>query len=690
MEDLVTDPVCGMTFPPEKAAAHVVRDGKTIYFCADVCRQRFESNSPPPPPRAGKHVCPMHPEIVQDGPGSCPKCGMALEPGSPSLDEGPDPELKDMTRRLWGSAILTAPLVALAMISMHESTWIQFALATPVVLWGGAPFFARAWASVRHVSPNMFTLIALGTGAAYLFSAVLRIASPHPAVYFESAAVIITLVLAGQVLELRARRATGSAIRALLGLAPKSARRIDPDGLDRDVPLDAIKVGDQLRIRPGERIPADGVVEDGTSSVDESMITGEPMPVEKAPGARVTGGTVNGAAWLIMRAQRVGRDTLLAQIIRRVEEAQRTRAPAQKLADRVSAGFVPAVILIAIATLLMNGFANGVAVLIIACPCALGLATPMSIMVGTGRGALEGILVRDAAALEALARVDTVVLDKTGTLTEGRPALAEFPGDEALRLAAGLEKGSEHPLAAAIVAGAESRGLKIPAATEMKVHPGRGVVGVVEGRRVAVGNAALIPELKGEGVAVSIDGRIEGVIQVSDPVKAGAADAVAALKRRGIRVAMVTGDHRTNAESIARQLGIEEVYANVLPEDKGERVRALQGQGRVVAMAGDGINDAPALALADVGIAMGTGTDVAIESAAVTLVKGDVRGIVRALGLGRDVARNVRQNLVLAFVYNAVAIPLAAAGLLSPMIAGAAMSLSSVSVIVNALRLRKS
>ena len=690
MEDLVTDPVCGMTFPPEKAAAHVVRDGKTIYFCADVCRQRFESNSPPPPPRAGKHVCPMHPEIVQDGPGSCPKCGMALEPGSPSLDKGPDPELKDMTRRLWVSAILTAPLVALAMISMHESTWIQFALATPVVLWGGAPFFARAWASVRRVSPNMFTLIALGTGAAYLFSAVSLIASPHPAVYFESAAVIITLVLAGQVLELRARRATGSAIRALLGLAPKSARRIDPDGLDRDVPLDAIKVGDQLRIRPGERIPADGVVEDGTSSVDESMITGEPMPVEKAPGARVTGGTVNGAAWLIMRAQRVGRDTLLAQIIRRVEEAQRTRAPAQKLADRVSAGFVPAVILIAIATLLMNGFANGVAVLIIACPCALGLATPMSIMVGTGRGALEGILVRDAAALEALARVDTVVLDKTGTLTEGRPALAEFPGDEALRLAAGLEKGSEHPLAAAIVAGAESRGLKIPAATEMKVHPGRGVVGVVEGRRVAVGNAALIPELKSEGVGVAIDGRIEGVIQVSDPIKAGAADAVAALKRRGIRVAMVTGDHRTNAESIARQLGIEEVYANVLPEDKGERVRALQGQGRVVAMAGDGINDAPALALADVGIAMGTGTDVAIESAAVTLVKGDVRGIVRALGLGRDVARNVRQNLVLAFVYNAVAIPLAAAGLLSPMIAGAAMSLSSVSVIVNALRLRKS
>ncbi|HEY3227311.1 MAG TPA: heavy metal translocating P-type ATPase [Planctomycetota bacterium] len=704
MEELVTDPVCGMTFPPEKAAAHVMRDGKTIYFCADFCRQRFEAQSPPPPESKGKYTCPMHPEIVRDGPGACPKCGMALEPMSVSAAEAPDPELADMTRRLWVCALLTAPLVVLAMTSMHgsSSTWIQLALATPVVLWGGWPFFVRGAASIRHASPNMFTLIGLGTGSAYLYSAVAAFQGHGAMLYFEAAAVIVTLVLVGQVLELRARRATGSAIRALLGLAPKTARRIDATGAEGDIPLESVQVGDRLRVRPGERVPVDGVVLEGSSSVDESMITGEPIPVEKQPGARVTGGTVNGAGGFVMRAEKVGRDTLLAQIVRHVEEAQRSRAPAQKLADRVSGWFVPAVIAIAALTYVGwfskgSGLAlvNAVAVLIIACPCALGLATPMSIMVGMGRGALQGILVRDAAALEALARVNTVVVDKTGTLTEGRPKLVEGPADEALRLAAGLERGSEHPLASAIVAGAESRGLKIPTASEMKFRPGRGLIGVVEGRQVAVGNAALLAELKiapgpqAAGVFVTIDGRVAGVVAVTDPIKPGAEEAIRELKRRAIRVVMITGDNKTTAESVAKKLGIDEVMAEVLPEAKAERVKQLQAQGRVVAMAGDGINDAPALAHADVGIAMGTGTDIAMESAAVTLVKGDVRGIVRALELGRAVVRNIRQNLFLAFVYNVVAIPIAAAGLLSPMVAGAAMSLSSVSVIGNALRLRR-
>ncbi|HKS15691.1 MAG TPA: copper-translocating P-type ATPase [Planctomycetota bacterium] len=703
MEKLVTDPVCGMTFPPDQAASHVVRDGKTIYFCADYCRKKFESDSPPPAPGAGKHTCPMHPEIVQDGPGSCPKCGMALEPVSIAADDAPDPELASMTRRLWVCAALTAPILIVEMMTMGlgghvgpAARWIEFAGATPVVLWGGAPFFARAWASVRHLSPNMFTLIALGTGVAYVYSSVAVLRSSHAMLYFESAAAITTLVLLGQVLELRARRATGSAIRALLKLAPKSARRIDPDGLDRDVPLDEVKVGDRLRVRPGERIPADGVVEDGTSAVDESMVTGEPIPVEKTPASRVTGGTVNGAAWLVMRAERVGRDTLLAQIVRRVEEAQRTRAPAQKLADRISAWFVPAVVLVALVTFIGWGaIGNAVAVLIIACPCALGLATRMSIMVGTGRGVLEGVLVRDASALEALARVDTVVLDKTGTLTEGKPKLVEGAMDDVLRLAAAIEKGSEHPLAAAIVEAAESRGLKIPAASEMKVRPGRGVVGVVEDRAVALGNAALMAELKIDrpetpGIYVAVDGRVACVLHVTDPIKPGVDEAIREMQSRGLRLIMLTGDNRATAESVARHLGMEEFAADVLPDEKGDRVRRLREEGRVVAMAGDGINDAPALALADVGIAMGTGTDIAMESATVTLVKGDIRGIVRALTLGRDVARNIRQNLLLAFGYNTIAIPLAAAGLLSPMIAGAAMALSSVSVIANSLRLRKS
>jgi len=706
-DDLVTDPICGMRFPPEKAAAHVVRDGKTVYFCADFCRQKFEAQSPPPAgPGAlrlpsvaqGKYTCPMHPEIVRDGPGSCPKCGMALEPISVSAAEGPDPELADMTRRLWVCALLTAPLVVLAMTSMHgsSSTWIQLALATPVVLWGGRPFFARGAASIRHASPNMFTLIALGTGSAYLYSAVAALQGHGATLYFEAAAAIVTLVLVGQVLELRARRATSSAIRALLGLAPKTARRIDATGAEEDVPLESVQVGDRLRVRPGERVPVDGVVLEGSSSVDESMITGEPIPVEKQPGVRATGGTVNGAGGFVLRAERVGRDTLLAKIVRHVEEAQRRRAPAQKLADRVSGVFVPAVIAIAALTYvgwLSKGsgpaLVNAVAVLIIACPCAVGLATPMSIMVGMGRGASHGILVRDAAALEALARVDTVVLDKTGTVTEGKPKLTEAPADDVLRLAAGLEMGSEHPLAAAIVEAAKARGLKIPGATGLKVRPGRGLTGIVEGRQVAVGNAALIPEMKSEGVAVAIDGRIAGIIKVSDPIKAGAGEAIRALKRRAIRVVMLTGDTKATAESVAEKLGIDAFEAEVLPEAKGGRVKELQAQGRVVAMAGDGINDAPALAQADVGIAMGTGTDIAMETAAVTLVKGDVRGIVRALELGRAVVGNIRQNLFLAFVYNVVAIPIAAAGLLNPMVAGAAMSLSSVSVIGNALRLRR-
>jgi len=694
-----------MKFPPEKAAAHVVRDGKTIYFCNEMCRKRFEAQSPPPPPPAtgSKYTCPMHPEIVRDGPGACPKCGMALEPMSVSAAEGPDPELADMTRRLWVCAILSAPLVVLAMRSMHgsASTWIQLALATPVVLWGGWPFFVRGAASIRHRSLNMFTLIGLGTGSAYLYSAVAAFQGHGAMLYLEAAAVIVTLVLVGQVLELRARRATSSAIRALLGLAPKTARRIAPDGREEDVPLETVQVGDRLRVRPGERVPVDGVALEGSSSVDESMITGEPIPVEKQPGARVTGGTVNGVGGFVMRAEKVGRDTLLAQIVRHVEEAQRSRAPAQKLADRVSGWFVPAVIAIAGITFVgwisrgsSLALVNAVAVLIIACPCALGLATPMSIMVGMGRGALQGILVRDAAALEALARVDTVVLDKTGTLTEGRPKLVEAPADEVLRLAAALERGSEHPLASAIVAGAEARGLKTPAASEVKFRPGRGLVGTVEGRQVAVGNAALLAELKiapgpQAGLFVAVDGRVAGFLSVTDPIKEGAEEAIRELKRRAIRIVMLTGDNKTTAESVAKKLGIEVFEAEVLPEAKGERIKQLQAQGRVVAMAGDGINDAPALAQADVGIAMGTGTDIAMESAAVTLVKGDVRGIVRALELGRAVVRNIRQNLFLAFVYNAVAIPIAAAGLLNPMVAGAAMSLSSVSVIGNALHLRR-
>jgi len=694
----------------------------------------------------------MHPEVRQRGPGSCPICGMALEPVEATLDEEPNHELLDMTRRFWWSVVLIAPIL-LFMISellpgrpLHQlfppgaMNWIEFALATPIVVWGGWPFFVRGWASVVNRSPNMFTLIALGVAAAYLFSVVATIAPGlfpasfrihgEVAIYFEPAAVIVTLVLLGQVLELRARSRTSGAIRALLALAPKTARKYEPDGTDHDVPVEHIHVGDRLLVRPGERVPVDGVVLSGVSTVDESMVTGEPIPVEKLPGTRVTGGTINGTGVLVFEAQRVGRDTLLAQIVRMVSEAQRSRAPIQRLADRVSAWFVPAVIVVAIVTFIVwatvgpeprlaYALVNAVAVLIIACPCALGLATPMSIMVGTGRGAEAGVLVKNAEALEVLERVTTLVVDKTGTLTEGKPALVTLQAlsgiDEAtlIRLAASLESVSEHPLAGAIVAGARTRGAAFSPVSDFTSVTGRGVTGRIEDRVVAVGN---LPFLQSQGVDVldleakagerrragettvfvAIDGRAAGLIGITDPVKPTTKEAVQALQREGLSIEMVTGDNRTTAEAVASAMGIEHVEADVLPERKVEVVARLQSQGRRVAMAGDGINDAPALAKADVGIAMGTGTDVAIESAGVTLVKGDLRGIVRARRLSRATMSNIRQNLFFAFVYNVLGVPLAAGVLyplfgllLSPMIASAAMTFSSVSVIANALRLRR-
>ncbi|HEX8841234.1 MAG TPA: copper-translocating P-type ATPase [Sphingomicrobium sp.] len=692
----------------------------------------------------------MHPQIRWDHPGNCPICGMALEPLEPSLDDAPNPELIDMSRRFWVSAALTIPLVVLAMttdlsgwepLSMRTSIWVQFALATPVVLWGGKPFFDRFWASLLNRSPNMFTLIGLGIGAAYGYSliAVLfpRIFPPSfrtmggmVPVYFEAAAVITTLVLLGQVLELRARSSTGKAIRALLGLAPKTARRVNKDGSEEDVPLGDLKVGDVLRVRPGEKIPTDGEVVEGHSSVDESMITGEPVPVEKAAHDKITGATVNGTGMLLMRATRVGKDTMLSQIVHMVAEAQRSRAPIQKLADQVSGWFVPAVVLISILTFvvwalvgpeprLSHSLVNSIAVLIIACPCALGLATPMSIMVGTGRGAQAGVLVKNAEALELMEKIDTLVIDKTGTLTLGKPKLVEvkpahaFDEAEVLRLAAALERGSEHPLAAAIVEGAAERGIDLPPTSDFSSHTGKGVSGTVEGRKVALGNKVLLGELDvdpssiepdadryradGQGVMfVAIDGKLAGLLVAADPIKDSAAAAIQTLRRDGIRLVMMTGDNRRTAEAVARKVGgIDEVMADVLPEQKQAKVEELRKQGRRVAMAGDGINDAPALAAADVGIAMGTGTDVAMESAAVTLVKGDLNGIVRARRLSRAVMRNIRENLFFSFVYNAAGVPIAAGVLypsfgilLSPIIAGAAMSLSSVSVIANSLRLR--
>jgi len=691
----------------------------------------------------------MHPQIRWDHPGNCPICGMALEPVEPSLEEGPNPELIDMTRRFWVSAILTVPLVLLAMIPelvgwhplpMRGSVWAQLALATPVVLWGGWPFFDRFWASLKNRSPNMFTLIGLGIGVAYgysvvavlfpqIFPASLRTMDGQVPVYFEAAAVITTLVLLGQVLELRARSSTSKAIRALLGLAPKTARRVNSDGVEEDVSLDQVHVGDLLRVRPGEKVPVDGEVVDGHSSVDESMITGESVPVEKIAGDKVTGATVNSTGMLLMRATRVGKDTMLSQIVRMVAEAQRSRAPIQKLADQVSGWFVPAVVLISITTFgvwaligpeprFSHALVNSIAVLIVACPCALGLATPMSIMVGTGRGAHYGVLVKNAEALELMEKVDTVVCDKTGTLTVGKPRLVEvrtehgFEEADVVRLAAALERGSEHPLAAAIVEAAQARKLDLPPVVDFASVTGKGVSGSVDGRKLALGNNAMMTVIgvhtdpveadadryrgEGQGVMfVAIDGKLAALLVVADPIKESAAEAVKALHRERVRQVMMTGDNRRTADSVARRLGIDEVMAEVLPEQKQAKIEELRKAGRRVAMAGDGINDAPALAAADVGIAMGTGTDIAMESASVTLVKGDLTGILRARRLSRAVMRNIRENLFFSFVYNAAGVPIAAGVLyptfgilLSPIIAGAAMALSSVSVIGNALRLK--
>jgi P-type Cu+ transporter len=716
------------------------------------CGMALEAVAGAPPSRT-EYTCPMHPEIVRGEPGSCPICGMALEPRTVTADEPDNFELREMTRRLAWSAMLAAPLFLLTMGTMvvghgavawippRALAFIELALATPVVLWGGWPFFERMWASLVSRNLNMFTLIGIGTGTAYGYSVVatlvprlfpdsLRGHDGEVGRYFEAAAVITALVLLGQVLELRARSRTSGAMRALLGLAPKTARLIAPDGTESDVPLDRVQPGDRLRVRPGEKVPVDGVVMEGRSSVDESMMSGEPVPVEKGTGDRVTGATLNGTGALVIRAERVGADTLLAQIVRMVSEAQRSRAPIQRLADRVSSYFVPAVIAIAVLSFvvwslvgpeprLAHGLVAAVSVLIIACPCALGLATPMSIMVGVGRGAGLGVLIRNAEALEAFEKVDTLVVDKTGTLTEGRPALAAVeaaPGGqeaEVLQLAASLEQGSEHPLAAAIVAGARARGLTLEPASEFESVTGQGVRGTVAGRKVLLGNRSLLEgagidatalddraeSLRGEGqtvMLVAIDGRLAGLIGVADPIKATTAEALRQLHDEGVRVVMATGDSRTTAAAVARKLGLDAFEAEVMPARKVEVVKRLQAEGRVVAMAGDGINDAPALAQAQVGIAMGTGTDIAMESAGVTLLKGDLRGIARARRLSRATMRNIRQNLFFAFFYNALGVPLAAGVLypffgllLSPMVAAAAMSFSSVSVIGNALRLRR-
>ncbi len=822
----VIDPVCGMTINPLSAAGSLQHEGKMYYFCSQSCLQKFRANpsayltpavaetmqtqpsahhsahqpiihsqpspapSQPTPaatgteytcpmhpeirqpqpgscPKCGmalepvtlaasatkvEYTCPMHPQIVRDAPGSCPICGMALEPRTVTLAEEENPELQDMTRRFWISLALTIPVFLLAMSEMIPGqpvqhalspqliVWMQLILSTPVVLWGGLPFFERGWASVVNRSLNMFTLIALGTGAAYLYSlvatlfpqifpAAFRGHGGAIAVYFEAAAVITTLVLLGQVFELRARSQTSGAIKALLGLAPKTARRLGNDNTEEDVSLELIQPGDRLRVRPGEKIPVDGKVLEGASNVDESMITGEPIPVEKTGGSKVTGGTINNTGSFIMQAERVGSDTLLANIVRMVSEAQRSRAPIQRLADLVSSYFVPLVVLIAIATFIIWGFfgpeprmayalVNAVAVLIIACPCALGLATPMSIMVGTGRGATAGILIKNAEALETLEKVDTLVVDKTGTLTEGKPRLTSIipangqSEDELLRLAASLERGSEHPLAAAIVTGATERGIALENAANFKSITGKGVTGEVDGRKVALGSQQFITELKvnadaltaqadalrrdGQTVMfVAVNGEAGGLLGVSDPIKDSTAEAIETLHRNDIRIVMLTGDNRATAAVVAQKLGIDEVNAEVLPEQKSEVIKKLQAAGRTVAMAGDGVNDAPALAQAQVGIAMGTGTDVALESAGVTLLKGDLRGIARARLLSQATMRNIRQNLFFAFIYNVIGVPIAAGLLypifgllLSPMIASAAMSFSSVSVIANALRLR--
>ena len=801
----VKDPVCGMMVDPLTAAGKFEHAGTMYYFCNPRCLDRFshdpdgyltgkhsqsmeaapapgatyicpmcpgvESSKPAACPKCGmalepdmaaapatktEYVCPMHPEVVQDQPGACPKCGMALEPREIALEEEENPELKDMTRRFWIGFVLAFPVFFLAMSEMIPGkpvqqvlspsimSWVQWALATPVVLWCGWPFFQRAWASLIYRSLNMFTLIGLGTGTAYVYSTMATLAPElfpasfrgeggEVAVYFEAAAVIIVLVLLGQLLELRARSQTGSAIKALLGLAPKTARRIRPNGAEEDVPVESVHPGDKLRIRPGEKIPIDGVILEGQSVVDESMITGESIPVEKEVDAQVTGGTVNGTGTLLMQVERVGRDTVLAQIVRMVSEAQRSRAPIQRMADLVAGYFVPIVVGVALLTFLIWAFfgpeprmahalVNAVAVLIIACPCALGLATPMSIMVGTGRGARAGVLMKHAEALEQLEKVDTLVVDKTGTLTEGKPklisvvSLSDLSEDHLLQMVASLERNSEHPLASAIVNGAKDKGLDLWEAQNFQSKTGKGVIGTVQGNSMALGTRNFLVEdyqvdpvafepltdktedMRRDGqtvMFVAIDHQAVGILGVADPVKASTPEAIRLLHAEGIQVVMVSGDHQQTAQAVAQKLGIDEVKAEVLPQQKSEIIKQLQAQGKIVAMAGDGINDAPALAQAHVGIAMGTGTDVAMESAGVTLVKGDLRGIARARRLSQATMRNIRQNLFFAFFYNAIGVPIAAGILypafgilLSPMIAATAMTFSSVSVITNALRLR--
>ncbi len=758
----VHDPVCGMKVDPATAKQKTEHAGTTYYFCSAGCREKFvadparylkpEPAAPPPKPAPTGtiYTCPMHPQIRQVGPGNCPICGMTLEPETVTGDEGPSAELIDMTRRFWIGLVLTVPVLALEMgghltglkmlLPAGISNWIQLALATPVVLWAGWPFFERAWASLVNRSLNMFTLIAMGTGVAWAYSVIATVApglfppafrgmDGAVAIYFEAAAAITVLVLLGQVLELRAREQTGGAIRALLDLAPKTARRIRPDNTDEEIGLDAVAVGDRLRVRPGEKVPVDGELIEGRSSVDESMVTGESMPVEKAAGAKLIGGTMNGTGSFVMRADKVGRDTMLAQIVQMVAEAQRSRAPIQRLADQVSGWFVPLVIAIAVIAFaawaiwgpeprFTYGLVAAVSVLIIACPCALGLATPMSIMVGVGRGAQSGVLIKNAEALERFEKVDTLVTDKTGTLTEGKPkvvAVRAFGGvaeNELLRIAASLEHGSEHPLAAAIVEAATERKIALAPVQDFDSSSGKGVTGVIDGRRVDIGNRLMMQggaidvaalektaeDLRGEGataIFVAIDGKPSGVLAIADPVKATTPEAIRSLRDAGIRVVMLTGDNRTTGEAVARKLGIADIEAEILPEDKGKVVERLRKEGRIVAMAGDGVNDAPALAAADIGIAMGTGTDVAIQSAGITLVKGDLQGIVTARRLSHATMSNIRQNLFFAFIYNAIGVPIAAGVLypafgllLSPIIAAAAMALSSVSVITNALRLR--